>query len=93
MVDISKLRDIIPKKYLESHEYEDDPDTIIVKNQYYMPDGKIPLDLAVCRWLGMERKVIVMPNSLFYHKSSPYKTDTMVRIAICKGIEHTVSAL
>lgn len=31
-----------------------------------MRNGKIPLDLAFCRWLAMEKKVIAMPNSFFY---------------------------
>lgn len=75
MAEISKMRDIIPKKYLESHEYEDDPNTSIVKNQLFMKDGSIPLDLAVCRWLAMERKVVAMPNSFFYHVKSEHLTD------------------
>jgi len=58
-----------------------------------MPNGKIPLDLAVCRWLAIERKVTMMPNSLFYSAKSPYRNDNYVRVAICKGIEHTVNAL
>ena len=32
MADVTGMRDIIPKKYLESHEYEDDQSTNIVKN-------------------------------------------------------------
>lgn len=72
MADVSKMRDIIPSSYLEQHEYESDPSTIIKKNSVYMADGSIPLDLAVCRWLAYEKKVVAMPNSYFYMPGSPY---------------------
>lgn len=32
MADISEMRSLIPQKYLENSEYEDDPNTMIVKN-------------------------------------------------------------
>jgi len=93
MADVEKMRGIIPKKYLETHDYEDDPNTMIVKNKNYMKDGSIPLDLAVCRWLAMEKKVISMPNSFFYHSKSPYVTDRYIRLAICKGMETTKKSI
>lgn len=58
-----------------------------------MPDGKIPLDLAFCRWMAVERGVIMMPCSLFYHKESPYRLDNYVRLVICKGMEYSISAI
>jgi aspartate/methionine/tyrosine aminotransferase len=82
MCDVSGCKDLIPAKYFESNEYEDDKDTIIPKNNLGMP---VPLDLAFCRWIAMEKKVVVMPASLFYYENSPYKTDKYVRIAICMG--------
>jgi aspartate/methionine/tyrosine aminotransferase len=82
MCDVSACRDLIPAKYFESNEYEDDKNTIIPKNNLGMP---IPLDLAFCRWIGMERKVVLMPGSLFYFENSPHKTDKYVRVALCMG--------
>jgi aspartate/methionine/tyrosine aminotransferase len=76
----------VPAKYLESHEYEDDANTNVVKYKSYNKDGSIPLDVAVTRWLAMEKKVIVMPNSYFYAPNSPYKCDNYIRLAICKGV-------
>jgi len=52
-----------------------------------MENGLIPYDLAFCRWIALERGIIMMPNCIFYHKTSPYKTYNMVRVAICKGLE------
>jgi aspartate/methionine/tyrosine aminotransferase len=87
------MRDIIPKKYLETHDYEDDPNTTIIKNRLFMPDGKIPLDLAVCRWLALEKKVVAMPTSFFYFSESALISDKFIRLGICKGVEHTSKAL
>ena len=87
MVDISKCKDVIPEKYLSTHDYEDELDPNINKNRIYMDDGRIPLDLAFCRWIAVERGVIMMPNILFYHKDSPFKTDTYVRVAISRGMD------
>jgi len=56
MADISAMRGVIPEKYLLSHEYEEEGDQTIDKNQLFMPDGRVPLDLAVCRWMAMEKK-------------------------------------
>ena len=53
MMDVSKCRELIPKKYFESHEYEEgDPETFIQKNVIYNDDGSIPLDLAFVRWIA-----------------------------------------
>lgn len=62
MVDISKCRHLVPEKYFKQQEFEDDPHTIIEKNDLGDP---VPLDLAFCRWLVMERKVVTMPISFF----------------------------
>jgi hypothetical protein len=93
MADISACKDLIPKKYFESHEFEDDCGMPVSKNYIYKEDGSIPVDLAFTRWMALERKVIMMPICLFYHKNSPLKTDKYVRIAICKGIEHSKKAI
>ena len=58
-----------------------------------MDDGRVPTDLAFCRWMAVERGVIMMPCSLFYHKDSAYKEDKYVRIVICKGLEYSVRAI
>ena len=58
-----------------------------------MPDGRIPLDLAFSRWLALERGIICMPGSLFYHPQSPYKNDNYVRFAICRGMEKTQAGI
>ena len=86
MADIKELKDIIPKKYLEQNEYEDDENTTIEKRDQGIP---VPLDLAVCRWLAMEKKVIAMPISYFCYEKSPYITYDYIRIAICRGEELT----
>ncbi|CDW87563.1 kynurenine-oxoglutarate transaminase [Stylonychia lemnae] len=86
MADISECKDIIPKQYLESHDYEEDKNSKVNRNRVFMEDGRIPLDLAVSRWLALERGVITMPGSLFYYGNSRYKSDNYLRLAICKGM-------
>ena len=58
-----------------------------------MPDGQIPLDLAFCRWLAVEKGVSMMPNSFFYHAKSPTISDNFVRMAICKDKASTKAAV
>ncbi|CDW75417.1 kynurenine-oxoglutarate transaminase [Stylonychia lemnae] len=87
MVDITEVIPQIPKRYTESHDFED------LQEGLFMPDGRIPNDLAFCRWMVVERKVMMMPNSLFYYKDSLYKTDNYVRLAICKGYDLSVKAI
>ena len=95
LLDISKCKDVIPKRYTESHDFEDikECDKPIGKNIVYMEDGSVPLDLAFCRWMAVERGVIMMPCSLFYHKDSPYRKDNYIRIVICKGMDHSIKAI
>ena len=95
MLDISKCIPLIPIKYQESHDYEDfkEGENPVSKNRVHMPDSRIPYDLAFCRWMAVERKVIMMPNSLFYNKESPFRTDNLVRLSICKGLDHSSKAV
>jgi len=93
MVDVSKCRSLVPAKYFESHEYEGDPDTMITKNKIYTKEGKIPLDLAFCRWMAFEKKVIMMPGCIFYYSGSPLMNENYVRLAICRGMEITKTAV
>lgn len=93
MADISGMKDLIPEKYFKTHEYEDDKETKIVKVKKYMEDGSIPLDLAVCRYLAIEKNVIAMPNSLFYHDNSKFVTDKYIRLAISRGVEDTMKCI
>jgi hypothetical protein len=74
LTDITKCRELVPKHYLETHDYEPESDKPKVRKvELYMPkSGKIPLDLAFCRWMAIENKVTMMPNSFFYHPKSPY---------------------
>lgn len=58
-----------------------------------MADGRVPYDLAFSRWIAVERGVVTMPGVLFYHPESPYKNDNYVRIAICKGMDHSVKTV
>ena len=85
MADITECRDLIPEKYQTTHDYEavDDPAPVL-KNRLNMPTGAIPLDLAFCRWMAVEKGVCMMPNSFFYGADSPTITDSYVRLAICK---------
>ena len=57
-----------------------------------MPDGKIPLDLAFCRWMAVEKGVAFMPNSFFYGQGNPNLCDKYVRLAICKDADSTKAA-
>eukprot|EP00347_Sterkiella_histriomuscorum_P019866 403340007 len=95
ILDISKCQDFIPAIYRETHDFEQlkEGQTPINVNKVFMEDGRIPLDLAFCRWIAVERGVIMMPCSLFYHKESPYREDKYVRIVICKGLDFSVKAV
>ena len=95
MVDISEAIPHIPAKYTDSHDFEElaEGEVPIQKNKVFMQDGTVPKDLAFCRWMAVERKVIMMPNSLFYKQDSPYKIDKYVRLAICKGMDHSIKAI
>ena len=94
MADIRDCRELIPEKYLTSHEYEEQDDRPLVsKYCLNMPDGKIPLDLAFCRWMAVEKGVCMMPNSFFYASYSPTICDFYVRLAICKDHTSTEEAV
>jgi kynurenine--oxoglutarate transaminase/cysteine-S-conjugate beta-lyase/glutamine--phenylpyruvate transaminase len=88
--DVSDFKDLVPEKYFRQEEYEDDKETTIEKNDFGNP---VPLDLAVCRWLAMEKNVVSMPGIFFYLKSSEYKTDKYIRLAFCRGEELTKQAV
>ena len=93
MIDITKCKNQIPARFRETHDYEDPSDPApVLKNKVYMEDGRIPLDLAFCRWMAVERKVIMMPTSLFYNPSSPFRVDNLVRVCICKTLDHQIKA-
>ena len=85
MADISKCRDLIPEKYLASHDYLEEGQPMAHK--VYNTEGKVPLDVAFCRWLACERGLAIMPNSFFYGKESPTRCDKYVRLALCKTHE------
>lgn len=95
LLDISKVIELIPQKYSQSHDFEDlkEGELPVKKNKVYTDDGSVPSDLAFCRWMAVERGVIMMPNSLFYQKDSPYKTYNLVRLAICKGMDFSIRAI
>jgi len=61
-----------------------------------MPDGRIPFDLAFCRWMACEKGVVMMPLSFFYQPGSLNTNDNFVRMAICKerpGIQSAIDRL
>ena len=94
MADIRPCRDLIPQKYLTTHDYEeDDGRPLVGKYHLNMPDGSIPLDLAFCRWMAIEKGVCMMPNSFFYPVGSPTICDSYARLAICKDRQSTESAI
>lgn len=96
MADVSRCRDLIPERFKASHDFEQGlapGEAGITKNRYFMPDGSVPLDLAFCRWIAETRGVVMMPCSLFYHKTSAIKDDRYVRLAICKGKETSLKAI
>uniref|UniRef100_A0A7S3IDN6 Uncharacterized protein n=1 Tax=Strombidium inclinatum TaxID=197538 RepID=A0A7S3IDN6_9SPIT len=88
MTNVEKCRDFIPQKYFDTHDYdgEDEFGRKIQVNRLEMPDGRIPLDLAFSRWMGKEKGVTMMPNSFFYHKNSPFISESYARLAICKDL-------
>ena len=96
MADITECKDLIPARFKDSHEFEEGlapGDKGINKNRYFMEDGRVPLDLAFCRWIAVTRSVVMMPCSLFYHKTSVIRDDRYVRLAICKGWDTSVNAM
>ena len=94
MADITQCIDLIPDKYKSSHDYEpEDGRPLVAKNAINMPDGRVPYDLAFCRWMAIEKGVCMMPNSFFYASDSPTMTDKYVRMAICKDRQSTEGAI
>ncbi len=94
MVDITQAIPLIPEAFLLSHDFEDPSNLPLVpKNQIFMEDGRVPYDLAFCRWIAVTKGVIMMPNCIFYNKTSPYKTYNFVRVAICKGLSFSEQVL
>ena len=94
MADITACKDLIPDKFKATHDYEDDDSNcpLVAKNRLNMPDGSVPLDLAFCRWMAVEKGVAMMPNSFFCAADSPTITDKYVRLAICKDHNSTQAA-
>ena len=94
MADVSECRDVIPEQYLLSHDYEtEDGSPPVKKARYNMPNGKVPLDLAFCRWMAIEKSVIMLPVSFFYHENSATITDQYVRLSISKDRVSTENAI
>ena len=81
VVDIRECRDMVPEKYLASHDYlEGGP----VAHKVTLPNGRVPLDLAFCRWMACEKNLAIMPNCFFYGSDSPNIEENYVRMALCK---------
>ena len=87
MVDVKECRNLVPQSYFDSHEYDPEGDRPVIKVRREMPNGKIPLDLAFCRWMARENGVTMMPNSSFYNEKSPFMSEDYVRLAICKDLK------
>ena len=80
MMDISGCRDMIPKKYFEGGNYEDDKNTNVIQRQF---SDKVPLDYAFARWMPIENGLAMMPGTNFQMDNSE-SIDNFVRVAICK---------
>ena len=94
LVDIAKCRSFIPPKYFQSHDYEEDKSgEPILKYRFSLPDGTIPMDFAFCRWLAVERRVTIMPCSLFYQEGSSLVVDHLVRFSFAKGKQFISKAI
>ena len=94
MADVTACRELIPEKYLASHDYEPADDAAPgSKNRFNMPNGAVPLDLAFCRWMAVEKGVCMMPVTMFQAPDSPTITDSYVRLAICMDRQKTVEAI
>jgi aspartate/methionine/tyrosine aminotransferase len=85
VADISACKDMIPAKYLASHDYLEEGQPMAHK--IYNTEGKVPMDVAFCRWMACENKLAIMPNSFFYGKESPTRVENYVRLALCKTHE------
>ena len=72
MVNISSLKDIVPKKYFTAN-FEEDWETSKITAKKF--DAEIPLDFAVARWFAVEKGIASIPGSQFYLKGSPHFTD------------------
>ncbi len=83
-VDIAENEKIIPDKYKQKGNYENDPNTIVIQRQF---EDKVHLDYAFCRWLAIEKGISLMPLSSFCMEESKYKTENFIRLAICKTPE------
>lgn len=93
MVDISRCFDMIPKKYLKSHNYESSTKSAVKVQHHYMPSGTIPRDLAFCRWMACEKGVAMMPGSFFYPNKAKCMCDKYVRFTISCDVKTTQAAL
>lgn len=80
MLDIKECEDLIPDKYKQPGNYENDPNTLVIQRSF---NGKVPLDYAFARWLCMEKGLAMMPGTCFATEE-PDMVDHFTRIAICK---------
>ena len=77
---------MIPERYKKPGvNYENDEKTLVFQRQF--SDGRVPLDFQVCRYLAVEKGLVVMPLSSFCLEESQHKVENMVRMAICKPAE------
>ena len=77
--DISKLRDRVPKRYF-SNNFLDDMGSL---DTTPFPEGKVPLDYALCRWLAVEEGFTFLPVTTLQMAQSPFYRDNFVRLPIC----------
>ena len=80
MCDVKTCEHLIPDKYKQTLDFEQ----VVCKYRLNMQDGRVPLDLAFCRWMAVEKGVVMMPNSFFYSVGSKDTCDHFVRLALCK---------
>ena len=63
-LDIKENEHKVPEKYFKPGNYEDDPNTLVIQRDFSKRD-RVPLDYAFCRWLAIEKGLVMMPVSCF----------------------------
>lgn len=78
-----KAKSLIPEKYFSLEDYEDDPNSNVIKRDFSYR-GSVPLDYAFCRWLAIEKGMTLMPMTCFQMAESENLFENYVRLSVCK---------
>lgn len=96
IVDVSGCSDLVPARYKQSHDYEDNRPELgapVAKMKLTMPDGSVPLSLAFCRWLAIEHGVIMLPCAKFYGRTTTNLDQNYVRVSLSKPMDQLKLAM